>query len=50
MTHLIEEGAAISIQATWRGRKTAKAMSELRSMGMEEVDIRWMIHEGHHQL
>ena len=50
MTHLIQEGAAISIQATWRGRKTARGMRELRSMGMEEADIRWMIQSGHHQL
>jgi hypothetical protein len=47
---LIEEGAAISIQATWRGRKTAKAIDELRSMGMPDADIRWMIQQGHHGL
>eukprot|EP01043_Picozoa_sp_COSAG02_P047200 COSAG02_NODE_4499_length_5290_cov_40.601233_3_plen_716_part_00 len=45
---LMEEGAAISIQARWRGRRTALALSELRSMGMADADIRWMVQQGHH--
>ena len=45
---LMEEGAAISIQAKWRGRRTALALSELRSMGMTNADIRWMVQQGHH--
>jgi hypothetical protein len=45
---LVEEGAAISIQAQWRGRRTANALSELRSMGMADADIRWMVQQGHH--
>ena len=45
---LIEEGAAISIQAAWRGRRTVNALSELRLMGMTDADIRWMVQQGHH--
>ena len=45
---MIQEGAAISIQATWRGRRTANALSELRSMGMTDADIQWMVQQGHH--
>ena len=42
---LLSEGAAISIQASWRAKNARKALAELRAMGMSEEDIRWMIRE-----
>ena len=42
---LLSEGAAISIQASWRAKNARKALAELRAMGMSEGDIRWMIRE-----